>query len=199
MIFRLLFCPCPSKSSPIDPIPTFVLKKCLPVLAPPVTNIINLSLSSVIFPHEMKLALITPLLKKQGLDPNVLSNYRPASILSFPSKLLERVVAKQLISYLESQSLLLSVQSAYRAAHSTKTVLLKVLNDLLSSVENGNAFILTLLDQSAAFDTIDHGILLDRLSAHFGVFGLALAWFTSYLDERRQSVSVGGVSSTPTP
>jgi hypothetical protein len=91
------------------------------------------------------------------------------------------------------------VQSAYRAAHSTETALLKVLNDLLTSVDNGDAVILALLDQSAAFDTIDHGILLDRLSARFGVSGLALTLFTSYLDKRQQSVSVKGVSSFPTP
>jgi hypothetical protein len=73
------------------------------------------------------------------------------------------------------------------------------LNDLLSSVDNDNAVILTLLDQSAAFDTIDHGILLDHLSARFGVSRLTLAWFLSYLDGRRQSVSVGDVTSTPNP
>jgi hypothetical protein len=117
----------------------------------------------------MKVALITPLLKKHGLDSDALSNYRPVSLLSFLSKLLERVAAKQLVAHLESQSLFASVQSACRAAHSTETALLKVLNDLLTSVDNGDAVILALLDQSAAFDTIDHGILLVRISARFGV------------------------------
>jgi hypothetical protein len=102
------------------------------------------------------------------------------------------------VAQLESQSLFASVQSAYRAAHSTETALLTVLNDLLTSVDNGDAVILALLDRSAAFDTLDHGILLDHLSARFGVAGLALAWFTSYLDKRQQSVSVNGVSSFPT-
>ena len=104
-----------------------------------------------------------------------------------------------MVSHLESQGLFVSVQSAYRAAHSTETALLKVLNDILSSVDNGNAVILALLDQSTAFDTIDHSILLDRLSDRFGVSGLALAWFTSYLNGRRQSVGVNCVSATPTP
>jgi hypothetical protein len=129
----------------------------------------------------------------------VLSNYRPVSPFSFLSKLLGRFVAKKLVSHLESQSLFVSVQSAYRAAHSTETALLKILNHILSSVDNGIAVIFTLLDQSAAFDTIDHGILLDRLSARFAVSGLALAWFNSYLDGRWQAVSVDGVTSTPTP
>jgi hypothetical protein len=104
-----------------------------------------------------------------------------------------------LVSHLESQGLFVSVQSAYRATPSTETALLKVLNDLLSSVDNGNAVILALLDQSTAFDTIDHSILLDRLSDRFGVSSLAFALFTSYLDGRWQSVNVGGVPSTPTP
>jgi hypothetical protein len=93
--------------------------------------------------------------------------------LSSPN-LFERVVARQLVSHLESQSLFVSVQSAYRVAYSTKTALLRVLNDIRLSVDNGNAVILNLLDQSAAFDTIDHGILLNRLSARFRVLALLL-------------------------
>jgi hypothetical protein len=145
----------------------------------------------------MKLALKTPLLKKNDLDPDVLSNYRPVSNLLFLSKLLERLAAKQLLNHLELRSLFVPVQSAYRAAHSTETALLKVLNDLLLAVDKGYAVILALLDQSAAFDTIDHDILFDRLSARFGISGTALSWFTSYLSYRRQSVSVSGFSFFP--
>jgi hypothetical protein len=130
-----------------------------------------------VFPDEMKLALVTPLLKKPSLDPEVLGNFRLIYNVSFLSKLLERVVARQLIAYLERRSLLVPVQSAYRANHSTKTALLKVLNDLLIAVEGGKAIVLALLDQSAAFDTIDHAILLDRLTARFGITGCFLAWF----------------------
>jgi hypothetical protein len=111
---------CPSKSSTLDPIPFFVLKECLPALAPSITNIINLSLSTWTFRHEIKLSLVIPLLKKQGLDPDVLSNYRTLSLLSFLSKFIERVLPKQLVSHLESHSLFVFVQSSYRAAHSTE-------------------------------------------------------------------------------
>ena len=154
---------CPTKSSPFYPLPTFVLKECLSTLAPWIADFVNLSLNTATLHHEMKLAHVIPLLKKNGLDPYVLSNYRPVSLLSFLSKLLERVVVKQLVNHLESQSLFAAVQSAYRPGYSTETALLRVANDLLSSADNGDAVILALLDQSAAFDTVDHPILLDRL------------------------------------
>jgi hypothetical protein len=134
-------------------------------------------------------------LKKPSRDPEVLGNFWPISNPSFLSKFLERVVARQLIAFLEQRSLLVSVQSAYRANHSKETALLKVLNDLLIAVDGGKAVALALLYQSAAFDTIDHAILLDRLTARFVFTGCVLAWFESYLFNRRQSVSVKGKSS----
>ena len=138
----------------------------------------------------MKITFITPVLKKPGLDPDADENYRPISLLSFLSKLLERAAALQLVKYLESNCFFVSVQSAYRSNHSTETALVKVLNDILCSIDEGDAVILALLDQSAAFDTVDHGILLHRLSADFGISGTARAWFSSYLSDRRQSVSI---------
>lgn len=101
------------------------------------------------------------------------------------------------MSHLESQSLLASVQSAYRADHSTETALLRVLNDILLSIDCGNASILALIDQSAAFDTVDQTILLNRLSSRFGIRGTALTLLTTYLRGRRQSVSMSGCSSSP--
>ncbi len=167
----------------------------LPVLAPSLLRLVNLSLSTGVFPDERKLALVTPLLKISSLDPEVLGNFSPLSNLSFLSKLFERVVARELIAYLEQRSLLVPVQSAYRANHSTETALLKVLNDLLIAVDRGEAVVLALLHQSAEKNTIDHAILIDRLTARFGITGCVLAWFESYLFNRRQSVSVKGKSS----
>jgi len=147
----------------------------------------------------MNIGFITPLLKKPSLCPDDLSNYRPVSNLSFLSKLVERATVKQLTAHLNFFDLFTLVQSAYRRHHSPETALLRVVNGMRMTVDAGDAALLSLLDQSAAFDTIDHSTLLNRLSIRYGVTGVALSWFSSYLSDRFQSVSLGGVSSTPKP
>ena len=119
--------------------------------------------------------------------------------LSFISKLIERVVLKRLFLHLSESNLLATVQSAYRANHSTETALLRVLNDLFLYVNSGDCAVLALLDLSAAFDTVDHSILLSRQESNFGVTGKALSWLRSYLSGRRRSVRIKGVTSEPTP
>jgi len=188
----------PTKSCSLDPLPTWLLKDVADELAPSITRFVNLSITTSNFPSEMKKALVTPLLKKPTLDTEILKNYRPVSNLSFLSKLTERVVAKQLSSHMVQNNLHAPVQSAYRPLHSTETALLRVLNDMLISVDEGKGVILVLLDLSAAFDTIDHDILIDRLSERLGVREDALGWFKSYLSKRLQSVYLNGSSSKPT-
>jgi hypothetical protein len=185
----------PSKSSTLDPWPTWMLKTHLAALAPTMSAIINQSLSSGIFPSEWKSALVTPLLKKSSLDPSVPNNYRPVSNLPFISKVTERVVAKQLTNYLQQNSLYPKFQSAYRANHSVETALLRVHNDILHAIDNQQGVILVLLDLSAAFDTISHNILLHRLEHRFGISGNVLSWITSYLTDRFQSVVYKGKTS----
>jgi hypothetical protein len=187
---------CPSKSSPLDPFPTSLLKEFVDVLAIPITTIINPSLSSGVLPKGMKIAFITPLLKKPSLCPDDLLNYRPVSNLSFLSKLVDRVAVKQLTAHLNFFDIFTPVQSAYRRHHSPETALLRVVNDMRMAVDSGGAALLSLLDQSAAFDTIDHFTLLNRLSVRYEVTGVALSWLSSYLSDRCQSVSLRGVSST---
>lgn len=126
-----------------------------------------------------------------------MKNYRPVSNLSFFSKVLEKIVLKQLLAYLNSHDLICQSQSAYRPFHSTETALVKVCSDVLSSLDEGNVSILTLLDLSAAFDTIDHSILLSRLNTLYGISGSALDWFASYLLGRTQTVLVDGQTSHP--
>ena len=119
------------------------------------------------------------------------------SNLSFVSKIIEKVILSKLFSNLSTNQLFNPFQSAYRPAHSTETALLKVTNDLLRSLDHGNVSLLTLLDLSAAFDAIDHTILLHRLDQVFGIHDTALHWFSSYLTNRTQTVTVNNCSSAP--
>ena len=108
---------------------------------------------------------------------------------------MEKVLCKQLSEYIELNSLNEPYQSAYRPCHSTEMAALKVVSDIFLKLDNGKVVLLTLLGLSAAFDTVDHKILLDRLSNMFGVQGTALMWFHSYLDNKDQSVVINGVKS----
>ena len=98
--------------------------------------------------------------KKPSLDPNQLKNYRPVSNLPFLSKILERIVLSQLLAHLDRYNLLSPVQSAYRPQYSTETALLKMVDDILTALDKGDIAFLALLDLTAAFDAIDHDILL---------------------------------------
>lgn len=180
----------------LDPIPTSLLKKCS-VLIPTITNIVNLSLSTGLFPDNFKSCSVHPLIKKPNLDKETLSNYRPISHLSYLSKLTERVVKTRLLSHLSKNGLLNSYQSAYTKFHSTETTLLSVHDEIVKSISKRQITALCLLDLSAAFDTIDHDILLHRLSNWFGLSNTAHFWFRSYLSSRSFSVSILDSSSDP--
>ena len=182
----------PTKSCPLDPIPTSLLKDLVDILIPPIKRIINLSLKNGMVPTSMKKALVTPILKKSGSDKNILKNYRPVSNLSFLSKLIEKAVLSQINEHMIQNSLHTPVQSAYRSGHSTETALLAVQNDILCHLDSGRGVILVLLDLSAAFDTIDHNILMSRLESRIGITGDALKWFKSYLQDRYQCITISG-------
>ena len=143
--------------------------------------------------------MVQPLLKKPNLDPSILSNFRPISKLPFLSKVLEREVYVQLQSFLINNNIYEKFQSGFRTAHSTETALLRVLNDLLLSADSGSPVILVLLDLTAAFDTVDHRILLSRLEHLVGIKGTALKFFQSYLANRCFSVQLGDSISSVAP
>uniref|UniRef100_A0A8C6XGP5 Reverse transcriptase domain-containing protein n=1 Tax=Naja naja TaxID=35670 RepID=A0A8C6XGP5_NAJNA len=151
-----------------------------------------------VFPAALKEAVVRPLLKKPALDPAVLNNYRPVSNLRFLAKVVESVVVQQLPLFLEETEYLDPYQSGFRAGHSTETALVALVDDLWRARDRGFSSVLVLLDLSAAFDTIDHGILLRRLRG-LGVGGTVLRWFSSFLSGRSQSVLAGGQRSAPRP
>ena len=133
--------------------------------------------------------MVHPSLKKPGLDL-LFKNFRPISNLQFVSKLTERVVANQIQCHMIKNNLFPQLQSAYRSHHITETALLKVKNDLLMNMNKGHVSLLVLLDLSAAFDTVDHKILLKTLQMKLGVCGSALSWFKSYLEGRSRRICI---------
>ena len=124
------------------------------------------------------------------LDHNDLNNYWPVSNLYFIAKILKKVILSQVSSYLNSHNLSNACQSAYRPGHSTETTLLKVENDLFLSLSKSNISVLALLDFSTAFDTIDHPILVHRLHTDFEFTDAVLQWFSYYLTDRINYVSL---------
>jgi Reverse transcriptase (RNA-dependent DNA polymerase)/Endonuclease-reverse transcriptase len=184
------------KTSPLDLIPTSLLKACHLVFSPIVAKIANLSFSTGTFPMCYKEARVTPIIKKHGLDGSDPSNYRPISNLSTMSKLIERLCLSRLSPHLMSSPNFSTLQSAYRKNHSTETALIKILDDLYLTLDNKSCAVMVGLDISAAFDTIDHQILLDRLKLEFGVSDIALNWINSYLDDRTQYLCIGANKST---
>ena len=191
---RALITKAPIKCCPLDPIPSSVFAQLLDVLIPVIKTMINLSFETGQFARDWKEALLLPALKKAGLEV-AFKNFRPISNLPFVSKLSEREAADQLMQHAVDQGLDCKFQSAYKKHHSTETALLKVKNDLLMNMDNQHVTLLVLLDLSAAFDTVSHDILFDRLNTRFGVSGIALQWLQSYLADRSQRVSINGVLS----
>ena len=178
------------KSTGLDDISPRFLKDGAEFLEEPVSHIVNLSLSSEIFPSSFKKARVKPLYKK-GSRLEV-GNYRPVSILPVLSKILERAVNDQLNDYLTRKGLLYGFQSGFRKGFSTETCLVNLNDHIKKETSKGNFTGMVLIDLQKAFDCVDHRILLDKLSA-MGVTNVD--WFRSYLNDRKQCTHVNGVDS----
>ena len=185
---------CGIKCSPADFLPTSLLKENINDILPALVHLVNLSLSTGCM-DGMKLADIIPSLKNDHLDPNVLKHFRPVSNLTFIGKLIERVVLKRLNEHLSLHNLNRNEQSAYKKCHSTETLLIRIWNDLLVATDQKSCTVMMMLDLSAAFDTVDHQLLIKILKHEIGLRGTVLDWFKSFLIGRSQRIRLGSTLS----
>ena len=182
-----------AKSCELDPIPSKLLKTNSRETAPAITEILNLLLKTGEFCKELKQALLHPHLKKHGLAL-AFPNYRPVSNLPYLSKIIEQAVCNQITEYTGKIGRAEQYQSAYKAAHSTETALLKVKMDILAAIDMKEGMCLILLDLSAAFDMVNHELLLNCLKFRFGITDTVLKWLESYLTGRHQSEIISGAT-----
>ena len=179
-----------SKSCELDAIQTTTLKQVLDTIIVPITKIVNVSLESGIFASKWKTAIVHPILKKAGLDL-ILSNFRPVSNLLFISKVVEKVVLTRVNKHCSAHKLIPDYQSAYRANYSCETASAKIVNDILWAMEYQKVTSLVAIDLSAAFDMVNHSILLSVPEKKFGVHDTCLAWFfRSYFNSRYSMVKI---------
>ncbi|KAK3548351.1 hypothetical protein QTP70_010716 [Hemibagrus guttatus] len=187
---------CNPTTCPLDPIPSAMLQTISRDLLPFITTVINGSLTYGHVPTAFKKARVIPILKKPALDPTDISDYRPVSLLSFLSKILERIVCNQLSDYLMQNNVHDPNQSGFKAAHSPETALLAVTEKLHAARSAKLSSVLILLDLSAAFDTVNHKTLLSTLRS-LGICGTAWEWFASYLDGCLYQLTCQGLTSAP--
>ena len=184
------------KTSTNDPLPAFLIDENLELLLPHFVTLVNLSLSTSSF-DGLKEAHVVPILKALQLDHELFKNFRPVSLLSFISKLTERVVHTRVNNYLSINGLHVPTQFGYKRHHSCETFLLKLIDDILVTIDSKLGVVVLIIDLSAAFDTVDHTVLLNILQSKFHITGSALLWFKSFLSGRTQRVKIGDSLSAP--
>ena len=184
-----------SKATGLDNISARLLRECLDLIASSLSTIFNQSIVSGIFPSEWKNARVIPLYKNAGKRSD-LSNYRPISIIPIIAKVFERIVYNQFYAYLNSNNLITGCQSGFRSMHSTVTALLEATDSWSLNIDKGCVNAVVFLDLKKAFDTVDHNILLSKLT-FFGLQGPTLHWFASYLENRSQVCHINGLNSSP--
>ncbi len=174
-----------TSSQGVDHINIKMLNLCLPFNLHVLTHIVNYSISSNSYPNLWKQAYVIPTPKVEF--PSTVSHFRPISLLPTISKVLEKVVAEQMCNYFDNHNLWNPNQSGFRKQHSTATALLKITSEITDAMDRGDITILSLLDFSKAFDTVNHPLLLAKLKS-LGFMDPTLLWFTSYLENRKQCV-----------
>ena len=183
-----------SKSCGIDNIDSYIIKLAKSELVPVITHVVNLSISQPMFPSLWKTAKTIPLHKKN--EKMYAENYRPVSLLPIYSKILERAVFCQIIDYMETNNLLHPSHHGFRGKHNTSTALLQMIDTWVEAFDKDDVTAVVMVDLSAAFDVVDHMILLQKLEI-YGFEMKEILWMKSYLTERKQQVYVDGTLSDP--
>ena len=174
----------------VDGLDSRLLKLAADEIAPALVHIVNLSFTCGTCPQAWKQAKIIPLPKNKKL-PFSGTNSRPISLLPVLGKMIETIVYEQVNNYLSINNIICNSQHAYRKAHSTATALTSMSDDWLREIAKKNRVGVVFLDFSAAFDIIDHHLLLEKLTC-YGFEQSALNWFFSYLSNRTQTVLFNG-------
>jgi len=182
-----------SNATGYDDISPYMVKQCSETLSKPLAHIINQSMLSGIVPDELKISKIIPI-HKSG-ERNCFSNYIPIAILPFFSKVLEKIIKERLISFLNISNSIYKLQFGFRKDHNTENAVLYAINNVINNLEEGKFCISIFLDLQKAFDLVDHKILLGKLE-HYGIRGIALDWFKSYLSNRKHFVEINNIAST---
>ena len=185
-----------SSATGVDYIDTRTVKLAADILSPALTHIINLSIETNTFPEIWKFAKIIPLLKSSSADPLLPKSYRPIALLPILSKVLEKMVFSQLVTYLEQNNLIHPNLHGSRSGHSTATALIQLYDRWADDIEDGKMVGVLVCDQSAAFDLCDHHLLVEKLKV-MGVEDSSVAWIRSYLSGRKQSCFIDGNLSSP--
>ena len=179
-----------------DGLPSSLLVNCATELAPILLFIFTHSLSSGVVPPSFKRAAITPVFK--SCDRSVPSNYRPISLTSVISKVLQRIIRKNVSSFIDNKCFLNSTQHGFRSGRSCLSTLLNVFDDIMHMLNGGGSVDMVYLDFSKAFEKVDHGILLHKLKA-LGITGNLGMWFYNFLTNRSHFVRLPGGISADSP
>ena len=185
-----------SSATGVDYIDTRTIKLSAELIAPALTHIINLSITTNTFPSIWKYAKVIPLLKSADSDPLLPKSYRPVGLLPVLSKILEKIVFSQLVKYLEDNNLIHPNLHGSRSGHNTATALVQLYDRWAEEIDDGKMVGVLVCDQSAAFDLCDHTLLLEKLKL-MGLEDTAAEWVGSYLAGRKQSCFVDGYLSSP--